>query len=53
MLCPHIVNISLLLGAILSWGVMWPLIAKLKGEWFPADISESSMKSLNGYKVNI
>ncbi|KAL3362519.1 hypothetical protein AABB24_015093 [Solanum stoloniferum] len=53
MICPHIVNISLLLGAILSWGVMWPLIAKLKGEWFPADISESSMKSLNGYKVFI
>ncbi|XP_033509093.1 metal-nicotianamine transporter YSL1 isoform X1 [Nicotiana tomentosiformis] len=53
MICPHIVNISLLLGAVLSWGVMWPLIAKLKGEWFPADIPESSMKSLNGYKVFI
>lgn len=52
MICPHIVNISLLIGAILSWGVMWPLIAKLKGEWFPADVPESSMKSLNGYKVN-
>ncbi|CAN4127137.1 unnamed protein product [Withania somnifera] len=38
MICPHIVNISLLLGAIVSWGVMWPLIAKLKGEWFPAPV---------------
>ncbi|VVB17341.1 unnamed protein product [Arabis nemorensis] len=29
---------------------MWPLIARLKGEWFPATLPESSMKSLNGYK---
>nr|KJB37389.1 hypothetical protein B456_006G203200 [Gossypium raimondii] len=53
MICPHLVNISLLLGAVLSWGVMWPLIGGLKGEWFPATLPESSMKSLNGYKVFI
>uniref|UniRef100_A0A5B7AGU8 Metal-nicotianamine transporter YSL1 n=1 Tax=Davidia involucrata TaxID=16924 RepID=A0A5B7AGU8_DAVIN len=51
MICPHIVNLSLLLGAVLSWGVMWPIISKLQGEWFPANLPESSMKSLNGYKV--
>ncbi|KAL1218166.1 Metal-nicotianamine transporter YSL2 [Cardamine amara subsp. amara] len=53
MICSHLVNLSLLLGAILSWGIMWPLIAQLKGEWFPATLPESSMKSLNGYKVFI
>ncbi|KAL8143579.1 hypothetical protein V2J09_016611 [Rumex salicifolius] len=53
MICSHLVNLSLLLGAILSWGVMWPLIHGLKGNWFPASIPESSMKSLNGYKVFI
>lgn len=51
MICSHIVNFSLLLGAVLSWGVMWPLINDRKGEWFPASIPQSSMKSLNGYKV--
>lgn len=51
MICSHLVNVSLLLGAVLSWGVMWPLIGQKKGEWFPQDIKESSMKSLNGYKV--
>ncbi|KAI4307058.1 hypothetical protein L6164_030288 [Bauhinia variegata] len=51
MICSHLVNLSLLLGAVLSWGIMWPLIRGLKGEWFPANLSESSMKSLNGYKV--
>lgn len=53
MICSHLVNLSLLLGAVLSWGLMWPLIGGLKGEWFPSTLPESSMKSLNGYKVFI
>lgn len=53
MICSHIVNLSLLLGAVISYGMMWPLLHKLRGEWFPAEIPESSMKSLNGYKVFI
>lgn len=53
MICSHIVNLSLLIGAVLSWGVMWPLISEKKGDWFPQNIKESSMKSLNGYKVFI
>ncbi|CAA2940337.1 metal-nicotianamine transporter YSL2-like isoform X1 [Olea europaea subsp. europaea] len=51
MICSHLVNLSLLLGAMLSYGVMWPIISELKGVWFPETIPESSMKSLNGYKV--
>ncbi|KAK3228396.1 hypothetical protein Dsin_000277 [Dipteronia sinensis] len=51
MICSHLVNLSLLFGAVLSWGLMWPLIIGLKGDWFPSNIKESSMKSLNGYKV--
>ncbi|XP_052187515.1 metal-nicotianamine transporter YSL3-like [Diospyros lotus] len=51
MICSHIVNLSLLLGAVLSWGLMWPLISNQKGDWFPETLPESSMKSLNGYKV--
>ncbi|KAL7160613.1 hypothetical protein ABFS83_01G108000 [Erythranthe nasuta] len=53
MICSHIVNLSLLLGAVLSYGMMWPLITKLKGDWFPSDMPETSMKSLNGYRVFI
>uniref|UniRef100_A0A7N0U6F6 Uncharacterized protein n=1 Tax=Kalanchoe fedtschenkoi TaxID=63787 RepID=A0A7N0U6F6_KALFE len=51
MICPHIVNLSLLIGAVLSWGLMWPLIADLKGKWYPAAIPSGSMRSLTGYKV--
>lgn len=53
MICSHLVNLSLLFGAVLSWGIMWPLIHDRKGGWFPGTLSESSMKSLNGYKVFI
>ncbi|XP_019246846.1 PREDICTED: metal-nicotianamine transporter YSL3-like isoform X2 [Nicotiana attenuata] len=53
MICSHLVNLSLLLGAVLSWGIMWPLISDRKGAWFPATLPENSMRSLNGYKVFI
>lgn len=53
MICSYLVNISLLIGAVLSWGVMWPLISELKGKWYNSDLPESSMKSLQGYKVFI
>ncbi|KVI07626.1 Oligopeptide transporter OPT superfamily [Cynara cardunculus var. scolymus] len=46
-------GIGWMTGAVLSYGVMWPLIGDRKGNWFPASLSESSMKSLNGYKVFI
>lgn len=51
MICSHLVNLSLLLGAVLSWGVMWPLIRGLRGEWFPRNSPDTSMESLDGYKV--
>ncbi|XP_062222603.1 metal-nicotianamine transporter YSL2-like isoform X2 [Phragmites australis] len=50
MICSHLVNLSTLFGAILSWGILWPLIIKQKGNWYPANIPESSMTSLFGYK---
>ncbi|KAL5993463.1 putative metal-nicotianamine transporter ysl14 [Asimina triloba] len=51
MICPYIVNISLLVGSILSWGIMWPLIATRKGDWYPASESSSSLHGLQGYRV--
>ncbi|XP_064965487.1 probable metal-nicotianamine transporter YSL12 isoform X2 [Musa acuminata AAA Group] len=53
MICPHIVNASFLLGAILSWGIMWPLVSNQRGDWYPADIPSTSLQSLQGYKVFI
>ncbi|CAD6263001.1 unnamed protein product [Miscanthus lutarioriparius] len=53
MICPYIVNVSLLLGGIISWGVMWPLISTKKGSWYPESLPDSSLHGLNGYKVFI
>ncbi|XP_057983623.1 probable metal-nicotianamine transporter YSL6 [Malania oleifera] len=53
LICPHIVNCSVLLGAIISWGFLWPFISKHAGDWFPADIGSNDFKGLYGYKVFI
>uniref|UniRef100_J3LZQ2 Uncharacterized protein n=2 Tax=Oryza brachyantha TaxID=4533 RepID=J3LZQ2_ORYBR len=53
MICPHIVNASVLLGGILSWGVMWPLIRNKKGSWYSASLKETSLHGLQGYRVFI
>lgn len=52
MICPHIVNWSMLLGAILSWGFMWPMMAKKEGDWYPAGLDSHDFQGLFGYKVN-
>ncbi|KAE8698485.1 putative metal-nicotianamine transporter YSL5 [Hibiscus syriacus] len=53
MICPYMVNVSLLVGAIISWVFMWPMIEKKKGDWYSADLPSSSLHGLQGYKVFI
>ncbi|KAG6512179.1 hypothetical protein ZIOFF_030274 [Zingiber officinale] len=51
MICPQIVNVTLLIGIILSWGIMWPLINNQKGNWYSADLAPNSLDGLQGYRV--
>ncbi|KAL9997000.1 putative oligopeptide transporter, OPT superfamily [Helianthus debilis subsp. tardiflorus] len=51
MICPYIINVSLLLGAILSWGIMWPLIETQEGHWYKAGLGPSSFHGIQGYRV--
>ncbi|KAJ4974772.1 hypothetical protein NE237_007946 [Protea cynaroides] len=53
LICPHIVNCSVLLGAIISWGFLWPFISNHAGDWYPAGLGASDFKGLYGYKVFI
>ncbi|GFY83192.1 YELLOW STRIPE like 6 [Actinidia rufa] len=53
LICPYIVNCSLLLGAIISWGFLWPYISQRAGDWYPADLGSTDFKGLYGYKVFI
>ncbi|XP_076924544.1 putative metal-nicotianamine transporter YSL6 [Bidens hawaiensis] len=51
LICPHIVNCSVLFGAIISWGVLWPYITTRAGDWYLADLGSNDFKGLYGYKV--
>ncbi|KAL6970120.1 putative metal-nicotianamine transporter ysl12 [Sarracenia purpurea var. burkii] len=51
MICPYMVNVSLLIGAILSWGIMWPQIETKKGHWYSAELPASSLHGIQGYRV--
>lgn len=50
-MCPYVVNLSLLAGSILSWGIMWPYIESKKGDWYDEKLSPNSLLGLQGYKV--
>ncbi|KAJ3690168.1 hypothetical protein LUZ61_019332 [Rhynchospora tenuis] len=51
MICPYIVNASMLIGAIISWGIMWPLIGNREGSWYPRGLKSNDLHGLEGYKV--
>ncbi|KAG2569726.1 probable metal-nicotianamine transporter YSL10 [Panicum virgatum] len=51
MICPYLVNASVLLGGVVSWGIMWPLIDQKKGDWYPANLKPSSLRGIVGYRV--
>lgn len=51
MICPYMVNISLLVGAIFSWGILWPYIESKKGDWYSAKLSPGSLHGIQGYRV--
>ncbi|XP_057468887.1 probable metal-nicotianamine transporter YSL7 [Actinidia eriantha] len=53
MICPYLINVSLLVGAILSWGIMWPLIHEKKGHWYSAELKSTSFHGLQGYRFFI
>ncbi|TVU14062.1 hypothetical protein EJB05_37508, partial [Eragrostis curvula] len=53
LLTPHIANCSMLLGAIISWGFLWPYISTKAGDWYPANLGSNDFKGLYGYKVFI
>ncbi|XP_024178264.1 probable metal-nicotianamine transporter YSL7 [Rosa chinensis] len=53
MITSYMVNISMLVGAVISWGIMWPLIEQKKGIWYGAHLSASSLHGIQGYRVFI
>ncbi|KAI3901885.1 hypothetical protein MKW92_034495 [Papaver armeniacum] len=50
---PYSASLSMLLGFVVSRGIMWPLIEQQEGKWYSADLNASSLSGLQGYKVFI
>ena len=53
MICPVYVTYSIMFGAVLAYGIMWPLINNRAGDWFPAKLTQGtgSIQGLKGYQV--
>lgn len=51
MIVPYVVAYSMMWGAIMSWGIMWPMLAKKEGDWYPAGLTDGDFRGLFGYKV--
>ncbi len=51
MIIPYVVSYSLVFGAILSNGIMWPLLSKHEGDWYPAGLTSQDFQGIFGYKV--
>ncbi|KAI3950667.1 hypothetical protein MKW92_053707 [Papaver armeniacum] len=53
MITPYSINLSMLLGSIVSWGLMWPLIEQNEGKWYPAHLASNNLSGIQGYRVFI
>lgn len=53
LISPHIVNFSVFLGSVISWGFLWPFISAQAGHWYPDNLGNSDLRGLYGYKVFI
>ena len=43
---PLAVNVSMMIGAVLSWGLAWPLLENRAGEWYPTGLAYHSFRGL-------
>lgn len=43
----------MLVGSLLSWGVLWPYIETKAGDWYPQGLDGDNISGINGYRVFI
>jgi hypothetical protein len=44
---------SMVVGAVISWGVLWPVLDARKGAWYPADLPAYDVRGLFGYQLSL
>lgn len=52
-LMPHHIVASMMFGAVISWGLMWPILDGKKGDWYPATLGQGTtdVSGLSGYQI--
>eukprot|EP01134_Creolimax_fragrantissima_P005973 CFRG5973T1 len=53
MLCPIVVSYSMMWGALLGWGILWPIVDGKSGVWYDESHVGNDMQGAFGYKVFI
>ncbi|CAM0902702.1 unnamed protein product [Alopecurus aequalis] len=53
MFCPYKITISMLVGSLISWGLIWPHIETKAGDWYPRGLDDDNISGINGYRVFI
>ncbi|WIA09164.1 hypothetical protein OEZ85_008575 [Tetradesmus obliquus] len=52
-LAPISVAWSMLLGGLLSWGLLWPLLSRMEGTWFPQRLEPWDIRGAYGYYLTV
>ncbi|KAL6843721.1 hypothetical protein ACP4OV_026292 [Aristida adscensionis] len=51
MLSPYKITISMLVGSLVSWGLIWPIITINEGSWFPQGLGDLNLRGIQAYQV--
>ncbi|KAL6893613.1 hypothetical protein ACP4OV_007711 [Aristida adscensionis] len=53
MLSPYKITISMLIGSLVSWGIMWPYMKTKEGSWYPRGLDDDNLTGIHAYRVFI
>jgi hypothetical protein len=52
-LAPISVTWSMLVGGLISWGLLWPLLSHMEGQWFAARLEPWDIRGAYGYYLTV
>jgi hypothetical protein len=52
-LAPISVTWSMLVGGLVSWGLLWPLLSRMEGQWFATRLEPWDIRGAYGYYLTV
>lgn len=52
-LAPISVTWSVLIGGLVSWGLLWPVLSSKEGKWFPRELQPWDIRGVFGYRLTV